>query len=65
MRLLLAVIVLLAGCASDTAKFVNDKGERRYCYRSTGGGLTSSTRAREFDMCANAARLDGFRQVDE
>ena len=67
MRLLLAglLTVLLTGCASEAATLVNDKGERRYCYKSGGGGLTDIDRTRYFDRCLNAARLDGFRRVDE
>jgi hypothetical protein len=65
MRLLLAGMVLLAGCASESAMLVNDKGERRYCYKSSGGGLTSIDRTRDFDRCLNAAGLDGFKRVEE
>ncbi len=65
MRLLLAGIVLLAGCASESATLVNDKGERRTCYKSSGGGLTSSDRMRDFDRCVNAAGLDGFKRLEE
>ena len=65
MRLLLAVMVLLAGCAAESATLVNDKGERRTCYKSGGGGLTSADRARDFDRCLNAAGLEGFRRIEE
>jgi hypothetical protein len=53
------------GCANESATLVNDKGERRPCYMSGGGGLTDVTRRRDFDKCLNAAGLDGFRRIDE
>jgi hypothetical protein len=67
MRLLSAglIVALLAGCANETATFVNDKGERRTCYKSSGGGLTSADRTRDFDRCINAAWLDGFKRIDQ
>lgn len=60
-----ALLAATAGCANESATLVNDKGERRYCYKSGGGGLTDATRTRDFDKCLNAAGLDGFRRIDE
>ena len=60
-----ALLCVAAGCANESATLVNDKGERRYCHKSGGGGLTDAARTRDFDKCLNAAGLDGFRRVDE
>jgi len=60
-----ALLALIAGCASESATLVNDKGERRHCYKSGGGGLTNTDRTRDFDRCVNAAGLDGFKRVNE
>jgi len=67
MRLLSAglIVALLAGCAAESATFVNDRGERRTCYKSSGGGQTSADRTRDFDRCINAAWLDGFKRIDQ
>jgi hypothetical protein len=59
------IAAFLAGCASESATFVNDRGERRTCNKSGGGGLTSADRTRDFDRCLNAALLDGFRRIDQ
>jgi hypothetical protein len=60
-----ALLAVTVGCANESATLVNDKGERRHCYMSGGGGLTDVTRRRDFDKCLNAAGLDGFRRIDE
>jgi hypothetical protein len=60
-----ALLAMTAGCANERAALVNDQGERRYCYKSGGGGLTDAARTRDFDKCLNAAGLDGFKRVDE
>jgi hypothetical protein len=59
------LMVLVAGCAAESATLVNDKGERWYCTKSMGGGLTSSNRTRDFESCLNAADLQGFRRIDK
>ena len=62
---LVALAILIAGCAAESVTLVNDKGERWYCTKSMGGGLTNSGRARDFDNCVNAAGMQGFRRVTE
>jgi hypothetical protein len=70
MRYLLPLLVLLAlvaGCATlpDSATLVNDKGEKRYCYKVQGGMISNSGAVREFNKCLNEAGSAGFKRVDE
>ena len=58
-------LVFISGCASESATLVNDKGEKRYCYKSGGGALSNIGRSRDFDRCLNAAGAAGFKRVNE
>lgn len=63
--LLATFLAVTAGCASESATLANDKGERWYCYKSPGGGLTSTARTRDFERCLNAAGMQGFKRVPD
>jgi len=57
------LLSLLAGCASDSATLVNDKGEKRYCYKDSGGAFSNIGRSRDFQRCMNEAGAAGFKRV--
>lgn len=65
MRYLIALACFsLAGCSSQ-AILVNDKGEKRYCYKESSGSIGSGAAAtREYNRCLNDAGTAGFRKVD-
>ena len=54
-----------AGCAAQSATLVNDKGEKRYCYKSATGAMSNIGATREFNKCLNEAGAAGFKKVDE
>lgn len=43
---------------------VNDKGEKRYCYKSASGAFSNIGATREFNRCLNAAGEAGFKRQD-
>lgn len=63
--LISVLAALLLGCASQSATLVNDRGEKRYCYREGSGGIGSGAAAtREYNRCLNDAGAAGFRRAD-
>ena len=62
----LAVLVaMVAGCAAENATLVNEKGEKRYCYKDSGGAMSNIGRSRDFQKCMNEAGAAGFKRVPE
>lgn len=61
---LLAGCVFLAGCVGQSATLVNDKGEKRYCYKSASGAFSNIGATREFNKCLNEAGAAGFKRED-
>lgn len=56
-------VLLLAGCAAQSATLTNDKGEHRYCYKSgTTGSFSNIGATREFNKCLNDAGAAGFKK---
>lgn len=55
----------IAGCASQSATLVNDKGEHRYCYKSATGTVSNIGATREYNKCLNEAGAAGFRMVED
>lgn len=60
-----ATLLAVAGCASQSATLVNDKGEKRYCYKSASGTISNIGATREFNKCLNDAGSAGFKKQDE
>lgn len=66
MRLyVLSCLLALGGCAAESATLVNDKGEKRYCYKDSGGAMSNIVRSRDFQRCLNEAGAAGFKRVSE
>jgi hypothetical protein len=59
--LLAALLAVTAGCAAQSATLINDKGERRYCYKSATGAMSNIGAQREFNKCLNEAGSAGFK----
>ena len=59
--LLLTLPLLASGCAAQSAMLVNDKGEKRYCYKSATGAMSNIGAQREFNRCLNEAGAAGFK----
>ncbi len=61
------LLLVIAGCATlpDSATLINDKGEKRYCYKSQGGMISNAGAVREFNKCLNEAGAAGFKRVPE
>lgn len=64
MRYLIALACFsLSGCSTEAA-LVNEKGEKRFCYKESSGAIGSGAAAtREFNRCLNDAGTAGFRKV--
>lgn len=54
----------VGACAADQATLVNDKGEKRYCYKDSGGAFSNIGRSRDFQKCMNDAGAEGFKRAD-
>jgi hypothetical protein len=59
--LLGALLAVTAGCAAQSATLTNDKGEHRYCYKSTTGALSNIGAMQEYNKCLNEAGTAGFK----
>ena len=59
--ILLLTLALLAGCAAQSATLINDKGEKRHCYKSATGAVSNIVAQREFNKCLNDAGAAGFK----
>lgn len=55
------ILVLLAGCAAQSAQLTNDKGQHRYCYKSSSGAFSNIGATKEFNKCLNEAGAAGFK----
>jgi hypothetical protein len=62
--LMLLSIGCLAGCVAQDAVLVNDKGEKRYCYKPASGTFSNIGATQEFTRCLNEAGSAGFKRQD-
>lgn len=60
-RILLLSLIVLTGCAAQSAVLTNDKGEHRYCYKSATGAMSNIPAQAEFNKCLNEAGAAGFK----
>lgn len=57
-------LLVLTGCSSQ-AILINDKGEKRYCYKESTASIGSGAAAtREFNRCLNDAGTAGFKRSE-
>jgi hypothetical protein len=51
--LLAALLAVIAGCAAQSATLPNNRGEHRYCYKSTTGAISNIGAMQEYNKCLN------------
>ena len=61
----LLVAVSISACVTNTeSTFVNDKGEKRYCYLANTHTITSMGAVSEYTRCMNEAGALGFKKLN-
>ena len=63
--LYLLVILSISACVTNTeSTFVNDRGEKRYCYLTNDHTLVSVGAVSEYTRCMNEAGALGFKKLN-